>query len=191
MHEVFQIKDRVHYFLRNQRDFVILTVKSVNYGLESIRFFGPKKWKSLPNNLKNKELIESFKMAIKEWKPESCLCRLCKTYLQNIGYLQQENLTRQIQTRTYFFISFVIDFLNTVKILSHRVYMILYLDLFFNVFLLFLPLLLLLLSQGVDLNQHVQHFNCIFNQFSCYHCFEIRPFALLPTISLIVSRESK
>ena len=87
MHEVFPIKDRVHYFLRNQRDFVILTVKSVNYGLESIRFFGPKKWKSLPNNLKNKELTESFKMAIKEWKPESCLCRLCKTYLQNIGYL--------------------------------------------------------------------------------------------------------
>ena len=45
---------------------MILTVKSVNYGLESIRFLGPKIWESLPNNLKNKESIESFKMAIKE-----------------------------------------------------------------------------------------------------------------------------
>ena len=87
MQKVFQIKDQGDYFLRNQRDFVSRTVKSVNYGLESIRFLWPKIWESLPNNLKNKESIESFKMAIKEWKPESCPCRLCKTYLQNIGYL--------------------------------------------------------------------------------------------------------
>ena len=66
MQEVFQMKDQGHYFLRNQRDFGIPTVKSVNYGLESIRFLGPKIWESLPNNLKNKESIESFKMAIKE-----------------------------------------------------------------------------------------------------------------------------
>ena len=53
-------------------------------------------------------------MAIKEWKS----CRLCKTYMQNIGYLQQENKTRQIQIRTYLFISFVIYFLNTKKYLG-------------------------------------------------------------------------
>ena len=66
---------------------MIPTVKSVNYGLESIRFLGPKIWESVPNNLKNKEPIESFKVAINDWKPESCPCRLCKTYVQNIGYL--------------------------------------------------------------------------------------------------------
>ena len=84
---VFQIKDQGDCFLRNQRDFVIPTEKSVNYDLESIRFLGPKIWESVPNNLKNKEPVESFKVAINEWKPESCPCRLCKTYLQNIGYL--------------------------------------------------------------------------------------------------------
>ena len=83
--EVFQIKDQGRHFLRNQRDFVIPTVKSVNYGLQSIRFLGPKIWESLLNNLKNKESIESFKTTIKEWKLESCPCHLCKTYLQNIG----------------------------------------------------------------------------------------------------------
>ena len=57
MQEVFQIKDQGHYFLRNQRDFVIPTVKSVNYGLESIRFLGPQIWESLPNSFKNKESI--------------------------------------------------------------------------------------------------------------------------------------
>ena len=49
-------------------------------GLGSIRFLGPKIWKSLPNNSKNKESIESFKMAIKKWKPESSPCRLYKTF---------------------------------------------------------------------------------------------------------------
>ena len=72
MQEVFQIKDQGGYFLRNQRDFVTPTIKSVNYGLERIRFLGPKIWERLPNYLKNKESIESFKMAIKEWKPKSC-----------------------------------------------------------------------------------------------------------------------
>ena len=55
--EVFQIKNRGDYFLRNRRDFVIPTVKSVNYGLKSVRFLGPKIWESSPNNLKNKESI--------------------------------------------------------------------------------------------------------------------------------------
>ena len=94
MQEVFQIKDQGYYFLKNQRDFVIPPIKSVNYGLECIRFLGPKIWETLPDNLKNKESIGSFNMAINEWKPESCPCRLCKTYLQNIGYLQQENKIR-------------------------------------------------------------------------------------------------
>ena len=80
MQEFFHIKNQEHYYIiRNQIDFVIPTVKLVNYGLESIRFLGPKIWKSLPNNLKKKESIESFKMAFKEWKPESCPCRPCRT----------------------------------------------------------------------------------------------------------------
>ena len=94
MQEVFQIKDQRHSFLRNQGGFVIPTFKSVNYGLESIRFLGPKTCESVPNNLKIKESFESSQMAIKEWKPESCPCTLCKTYLQNTGCLLQENKAR-------------------------------------------------------------------------------------------------
>ena len=66
MQEVFQIKDQGHYFLRNQKDLVIPTVKSVNYGLEGITFLGLKIGGSLPNNLRNKESIESVRMAINE-----------------------------------------------------------------------------------------------------------------------------
>ena len=80
------VKEQGNYYFRNQTDFVIPQVRSVDYGLESIRFLGPKIWESLENDLKNKESVDSFKTYIKKWKPESCPCRLCKTHLQNIGY---------------------------------------------------------------------------------------------------------
>ena len=89
MQEFFQIKDKGYYFLRNQIDFAIPTVKSVNFVLESIKFLEPKIWESLPNNLKNKESVESFKIAINEWKPESCPCRLCKTYHSEHIYIKK------------------------------------------------------------------------------------------------------
>ena len=47
--------------LRNQTDFVIPQVKSVSYGLKSIKVLEPKIWESLPNDLKNKESVDSFK----------------------------------------------------------------------------------------------------------------------------------
>ena len=81
------VKEQRNYSLRNQADFIIPQVKSVNYGLQSTRVFGPKIWESFPNDLKNKESVDSFTTVIKRWKPESCPCRLRKTYLQNEGYL--------------------------------------------------------------------------------------------------------
>ena len=71
MQEVFQVKKQRNYNLRNKTDFIIPQVKSVNHGLKSIRVLGPKIWESLPNDLKNKESVNSFKTAIKRWKPKS------------------------------------------------------------------------------------------------------------------------
>ena len=64
MQEVFLVKEQGNYNLRNQTDIVTPQVKSVNYGLESIRFLGPKIWESLPNDLKNKESVDSFKQPL-------------------------------------------------------------------------------------------------------------------------------
>ena len=50
-------------------------------------FLGPKIWNVLPNRLKNANSIEAFKMQIKKWKPEKCPCRLCKVYVQNVGFV--------------------------------------------------------------------------------------------------------
>ena len=84
--EVSLVKKQGNYNLQNQKDFLIPQVESVNYDLESIWLLGQKLGERLPNDWKNNELVDSFKTTIKKWKPESCPCRLCKTYLQNIGY---------------------------------------------------------------------------------------------------------
>ena len=60
MQEVFQVKEQGNDNLRNQTDFVIPQVKSVNH-LESVRFLGPKIWESLPNDFKNKESADSLR----------------------------------------------------------------------------------------------------------------------------------
>ena len=63
MEEDFLFNGQGNYNLQNQTGFVILQVKSVNYGLESLHALGPKIWEKLPNDLNNKESVNSFKIA--------------------------------------------------------------------------------------------------------------------------------
>ena len=87
MQDIFSIRKQGHYNLIIISDFIIPKVKSVNFGFESIRYLGPKIWDSLPQSLKNKESVDGFKTAIKTWNPDRCPCLICKTFLQNMGYL--------------------------------------------------------------------------------------------------------
>ena len=78
-----------NYNLHNQTDFVIPQLKNINYDLESIWGYRPNK--CLPNDLENKESVDSIKTAIKR-----CHCRLCKTYLQSIGYRRNSGKKRRM-----------------------------------------------------------------------------------------------
>ena len=70
--------------MRNYSYFAMLHAKTVNHGLESLSYIDSKLWDSIPSHMKE---ITEFKHVIKTWKPDLCSCRLCKVYLQNIGYL--------------------------------------------------------------------------------------------------------
>ena len=86
MANIFKRKEN-HYILRNASDFSRPIVKSVYHGTESISFLGPKIWDILPETLKNIENLEHFKKEVKTWKPDNCPCRLCKVYIENLGFL--------------------------------------------------------------------------------------------------------
>ena len=87
VNEIFHIRDETSYELRQRSCFHIPSVNTVFSGTESIRFLGPKIWELIPNDIKSLENLRDFKTAIKKWKPTSCPCRICKTYLHGVGFL--------------------------------------------------------------------------------------------------------
>ena len=86
LNEIFQEKT-ASYNLRRNSNFFIRKVHSVYHGTESLSFLGPKIWELVPEGLKQSESLEIFKNKIKKWVPLRCPCRLCRIYLQNVGFI--------------------------------------------------------------------------------------------------------
>ena len=86
MQEIF-CENESHYNLRNNVEFVQPRVRSVGNGTESIRFKGPQLWQMLPQTIRNSGSLAQFKANIKNWKGENCPCKLCRTFIPNLGFL--------------------------------------------------------------------------------------------------------
>ena len=87
MSDVFQLR-KCNYETRNFDEFVSHCVKTVHYGTETVSFLGPKLWKILPQEYKDIDSLQEFKRKIKNWVPHNCPCRLCKTYIHQLGFIQ-------------------------------------------------------------------------------------------------------
>ena len=48
---------------------------------------GPKIWALVPDNLKMIKSLKHFKFEIKKWIPVKCPCKLCKIYINGVGYI--------------------------------------------------------------------------------------------------------
>ena len=66
---------------------IIQKVRTENYGKETLRYRGPVTWNLLPEDIKSANSLKSFENQIVNWKPIGCTCRLCKTYVKNLGYI--------------------------------------------------------------------------------------------------------
>ena len=73
--------------LRHQPIFETFNVKSVYYGTETVSFRGPQIWSIIPDSIKQAETLFKFQSEIKKWKPEGCMCRLCKLYIHDLGFI--------------------------------------------------------------------------------------------------------
>ena len=86
MKSIFPINE-CNYDLRKNPCFKRKNVRTTTYGIETISYRGTEIWDIVPNEIKNSSSLENFKQKIKSWKPLACKCRLCKVYLQNIGFI--------------------------------------------------------------------------------------------------------
>ena len=84
---MFKLKAENSYNLRQVSEISRPMVKSVYHGNESISYLRPKIWDILPEKLKNIDNLEHFKKEIETWTPDNCPCRLCKVYMEDVGFL--------------------------------------------------------------------------------------------------------
>ena len=86
MNEVFDFIE-CRYPLRNELKFKLRNIRTVRYGIETTAFVGSRICSDMPSELKERTSPNEFKKKIKTWKPESCPCKLCKIYIQRIGFI--------------------------------------------------------------------------------------------------------
>ena len=90
MNKIFQLYKGP--ITRSSKRFVKPNINTVYKGENSLRNFGPIVWdEMLPDRLKNCTSLSQFKNTIKSWIPENCPCRLCKTYIQGLGFVTVGN----------------------------------------------------------------------------------------------------
>ena len=74
------------YSLRNNSIIQRQANRTVYFGTESISFLAPKSWELIPSEIKSAKSLNIFKENIKSWRTDKCPCRLCTTYVRNIGF---------------------------------------------------------------------------------------------------------
>ena len=74
--------------MHNSRElFVNQNVRTEYYGKATLSYLGPKFWNILPNEIKSAASLNIFKQKIRRWKPDKCPCKLCKTYIAGVGFI--------------------------------------------------------------------------------------------------------
>ena len=86
MNQVFPLKESYEHCSRFP--FKTVNINSVSYGTETISYLGPKIWALVPTDLKSVKTLPEFKRKIKLWKPDKCPCRICKTYIAGVGFVE-------------------------------------------------------------------------------------------------------
>ena len=85
MNEIFVTRD-TNYEWRSHT-FLVESINTISFGIESLRYFGQKIWNIIPNEIKASNSLKEFANRIKYWIPNECPCKLCKVYISNIGYI--------------------------------------------------------------------------------------------------------
>ena len=75
------------YNVRSFQEFETERKRAVYFGLETISYRSLQFWSLLPVHMKQLNSLDQFKRSVRQWVCNTCPCRLCKVYLQNVGFL--------------------------------------------------------------------------------------------------------
>ena len=86
MSDLFVTREN-NYNLRNFQELESSLRRTVKFGTETISYRGPQIWNLIPERLRTLETLNKFKKEIKSRKCDTCPCRMCKTYIQRVGFI--------------------------------------------------------------------------------------------------------
>ena len=87
MKDIFELKELPYNLRSESNHFTRRNVKTTYYGLSSIKDLAPQIWELVPQSLKKCKALNEFKTKTKSWYPDHCPCRLCKTYITQLGFI--------------------------------------------------------------------------------------------------------
>ena len=73
--------------LRSQNYFALPRVRTESCGKGALRSLGPLIWNIIPAEIKNVSSLNKFKKQIRQWRPLERPCRLCKNYIDYVGFI--------------------------------------------------------------------------------------------------------
>ena len=72
--------------IRHFQEIFTKNKKTVKYGIETVTYRAPFLWANPESEYQNAKSLEEFKSKINTWKCDFCPCRLCKNYIQDLGF---------------------------------------------------------------------------------------------------------
>ena len=85
MGEIF-VEKNIPYNLRGRNHLSVSIPRTNAYGMKTIRYTGQKFWQSLLLDIKESHTVTEFKRKIRKHQFSDCNCRLCKIFVNNLGF---------------------------------------------------------------------------------------------------------
>ena len=86
--EVFIFQGNENDNLRSGTHLTDRNIHIVHFGTDTITNLGPKIWKLVTDKIINASSLLVFKSRIKTWTNDNCSCRLCKTFVKDLSFIE-------------------------------------------------------------------------------------------------------
>ena len=88
MNEVFNFQENESYNLRSGIHLASTNMHTAHFGTDTISSLGSKLRKLIPDKIKHASTLSALKAKIKSWTINNCPCRLCKTFVKDLGFVE-------------------------------------------------------------------------------------------------------
>ena len=91
--EVFCVKE--HNIFTRKQNLTYPNPRTVSYGIETFGYKASQIWRNIPRDIQQIEDFFTFKKKITNYCENICNCNLCKPYVANLGYIDN-NIARSL-----------------------------------------------------------------------------------------------